>query len=131
MDRRKLSFQEENALKMTDIKRINTEPRMSQAVVHGGLIWLAGQCGTAGDSITEQTQQALDKVERLLEKAGSNKTRILNTTIWLADISDYDEMNAVWYAWVPAGSAPARACGESRLGGSGYDVEIICVAAAK
>ena len=114
---------------MDDIVRIQPGRRMSQAVLYGDLIWLAGQCGTAGDNITEQTKEALDRVESLLAKAGSDKSRILNTTIWLADIADYDEMNAVWDEWIPEGCAPARACGESRLGGQGYDVEVICVAA--
>lgn len=114
---------------MTDIKRIETGRRMSQAVVNGGLVWLAGQCGKSGDSIPDQTRTALSKVERLLTDAGSDKTRILNTTIWLADIGDYDAMNAVWDAWIPEGCAPARACGEARLAGTRFDVEIICVAA--
>ena len=99
--------------------------------LHDRLVWLAGQCGTANESITVQTRESLEKIERLLAEAGSDKSRILNTTIWLADINDYDEMNAVWDAWMPEGCAPARACGESRLGGSGYNVEIICVAALK
>ena len=116
---------------MAEIKRIETGKRMSQAVVHGGLVWLAGQCGTAGESITVQTQEALARIERLLAESGSDKTRILNTTIWLANMDDYAEMNAVWDAWLPEGSAPARACGESRLGGVGFGVEVICVAAAK
>ncbi len=116
---------------MAEIKRINTGQRMSQAVVHDGLVWLAGQCGTAGESITAQTEESLAKIERLLTQAGSEKSRILSTTIWLADMDDYDAMNAVWDAWIPPGAAPARACGESRLAGTGYDVEIICVAALK
>ncbi|WP_372572660.1 RidA family protein [Ruegeria jejuensis] len=114
---------------MTDITRIKPGERMSQAVSHGGLVWLAGQCGIAGQSVTEQTQDALAKVEALLLEAGSDKTRILNATIWLSDIASYDDLNAVWDAWIPDGCAPARACGESRLAGEGYDVEIICVAA--
>ena len=114
---------------MTDIERIKTSERMSQAVICGDFIWLAGQCGTAGGSITEQTKQALEKIENLLVEAGSDKSSLLNTTIWLADIDAYDEMNAVWDAWIPEGTAPARACGESRLAGTGYDVEIICLAA--
>ena len=114
---------------MGDIKRIKTGKRMSQAAVYGGIIWLAGQCGTAGKNVTEQTKEALEKVERLLLETGSDKSRILNTTIWLTRIEDYDEMNAVWDEWIPEGSSPARACGESRLAAVGYDVEIICVAA--
>ena len=114
---------------MTEIIRIEVGRRMSQAVVYSGLVWLAGQCGTAGESIANQTRESLQKIDRLLVEAGSDKARILNTTIWLADIDDYGEMNAVWDAWIPEGCTPARACGEARLGGVGYDIEIICVAA--
>ncbi|MEM1198767.1 MAG: RidA family protein [Pseudomonadota bacterium] len=116
---------------MLDIARIGVGRRMSQAVVFGDLVWLAGQCGTAHRTITEQTQEALAKIDDLLAEAGSDKSRLLSTTIWLADITDYDEMNVVWDAWLPEGCAPARACGEAKLGGVGYDVEIICVAAKR
>ena len=102
---------------------------MSQIVVYGDHIWLAGQCETAERSVTEQTKEALEKIEKLLGRAGSDKTRILSTTIWLSDIANYGEMNTVWDDWMPEGCAPARSCGESKLGGTGYDVEIICVAA--
>ncbi len=114
---------------MTEIKRIEVGPRMSQAVACGGLVWLAGQCGTAGESIADQTRESLRKIDGLLAEAGTDKTRILNTTIWLVNIDDYDAVNAVWDAWIPEGCSPARACGESRLGGVGYGIEIICVAA--
>ncbi len=114
---------------MEEIKRIGIGPRMSQAAVYGGLVWLTGQCGTAGDGIAAQTAESLAKIDRLLAEAGSDKTRILNTTIWLANMDDYDEMNAVWDAWAPEGCTSTRACGESRLGGVGYGIEIICVAA--
>lgn len=114
---------------MADIERFETATRMSQMAIYENLIWLAGQCGTAGKSVTEQTTEALEKIDRLLMKAGSDKTRLLNTTIWLSNIETYDEMNAVWDKWIPQGFAPTRSCGESRLGGTGYDVEIICVAA--
>ena len=114
---------------MSDISRYDTSPRMSQAVVHEVTVYLAGQCGTAFAPIATQTQEALDRVDHYLAQAGTDKTRLLSTTIWLADINDYEAMNAVWDAWVPEGTAPARACCEARLGGEGYGVEIICTAA--
>lgn len=114
---------------MTDIERQGVDPRMSQVVVFGDLIWLSGQCGTAFDSTANQAREALEKIERYLAEAGSDKSRILSTTIWLTDISDYDAVNEVWDAWIPAGCAPARSCGETKIGGEGYSVEIICVAA--
>lgn len=114
---------------MSDIKRIESGPRMSQAVVHNGTIYLAGQVGKPGESVTEQTKEVLVQVDRLLAECGSDKTRILSAQIWLADMADFPQMNAVWDAWVPAGHAPARATGESALATPDYKVEIIVVAA--
>ena len=114
---------------MAAVTRHHTDNRMSQIVQHGDLIWLAGQCGTAHNSIEDQTREALAKIDAHLASAGSDRSRLLSTTIWLANIADYDAMNVVWDAWVPDGCAPARSCGETRLGGEGYLVEIICVAA--
>ena len=114
---------------MSDITRIETGARMSQAVIHNGTIYLAGQVGEPGTSATEQTQAILGKIDALLAEAGSDKTKILQTVIWLADMADFAEMNAVWDAWVAPGHAPARATGEARLAAPGYTVEIIIIAA--
>ncbi len=114
---------------MTEIARFQTATRMSKIVIHGDTIYLCGQVGTAGASVAQQTQDCLDKIEALLAEAGSDKTRILQTTIWLADMSDFAEMNAVWDAWVPEGHAPARACGEAKLARPELRVEMIVVAA--
>ena len=111
------------------ITRSHTNQRMSQIVVHGDTIYLAGQVGTAGDSVANQTQQCLDKVDALLSEAGSSREHILQATIWLADMSDFAEMNGVWDAWVPEGHAPARACGEAKLARPEFTVEVIVVAA--
>lgn len=112
----------------TDIKRLESGTRMSAAVVHGGVVYLAGQVGT-GDDVTAQSQTALAEVERLLALAGSSKARILSTTVWLADIADFAAMNAVWDAWVDPANLPARATGEARLATPYYKVEFIVTAA--
>ncbi|MCR4267156.1 RidA family protein [Nitratireductor sp. ZSWI3] len=114
---------------MSDITRLDTGPRMSQAVVHNGTIWLAGQVAEPGKSVTEQTRGVLAQIDALLAKCGSDKSRILQATIWLASMDDFAEMNAVWDGWVAPGNAPARATGESRLATPDYKVEIIIVAA--
>ena len=114
---------------MSDIKRIETGPRMSQAVVHNGTVYLAGQVGKPGASVTEQTTEVLAQIDRLLATCGSDKTRILSAQIWMASMADFAEMNAVWDAWVAQGHAPARATGESALATPDYKVEIIVVAA--
>ncbi len=114
---------------MTDITRIDSGPRMSQAVSCNGLIWLAGQVAEPGESVTAQTNAILAKIDSLLSQAGSDKTRILSAQIWLADMADFAEMNAAWDAWVPQGNAPARATGEAKLATPDYKVEIIVTAA--
>ncbi|MDZ4312776.1 MAG: RidA family protein [Cypionkella sp.] len=114
---------------MSEIKRIGVGARMSEAVAYNGIVWLAGQIGTPGGSVEQQTKDCLAEVDRVLAEAGTDKTRILSVQIWLADISTFDQMNAVWDAWVPAGNTPARATGEAKLAGPEYLVEIIVTAA--
>lgn len=116
---------------MSDIIRHGTKQRMSAAVRHGDVIYLAGQVGNAEDDVADQTRTCLEKIETLLAAMDSDKTRILQTTIWLADMADFAAMNEVWDAWVPEGHAPARACGESKLARAELKVEILVVAAAK
>lgn len=114
---------------MADIKRIECGPRMSEAVIHNGVVYLAGQVGNPGDSVADQTRAVLAQVDRLLSEAGTDKTRILKAQIWLADITDFAEMNAVWDTWVPQGHCPARATGEAKLATPDYKVEVIVTAA--
>lgn len=114
---------------MTDITRFETGPRMSHAVVHNGTVYLAGQVGDPAKDVAGQTQDCLDRVDALLAQAGTDKTRILSTQIWLADMADFAAMNAVWDKWVAQGHQPARATGESALAAPEYRVEVIVVAA--
>ncbi len=111
-----------------DIVRHETGPRMSQANIHNGVVYLAGQVGE-GTTVAEQTQSILAKIDRLLALSNSSKERILSAQIWMADMADFDQMNPAWEAWVPAGNAPARATGEAKLAGPQYKVEIIVIAA--
>ncbi|MEC6796220.1 RidA family protein [Photobacterium sp. S4TG1] len=114
------------------IERQETKARMSRIVKHNGTIYLCGQvCADATKDITEQTQTMLDKVETLLEQAGSDKEHILSATIYIKDMSMFAEMNAVWDSWVPAGYAPARACVEASMARDALLVEISVIAAEK
>lgn len=110
------------------IKRIGIGPRMSEAVIHGQTVYLAGQVGE-GDTVADQTRDCLAQVDRILASAGTSKENILQTIIWLADMADFAEMNSVWDTWVPAGHTPARATGEAKLAAPKYRVEIIVTAA--
>lgn len=111
------------------IKRIEAGARMSQAVIHGSTVYLAGQVGAPGESVTAQTEAVLASIERLLAAAGTDKSKLLSATIWLADMADFAEMNAVWDKWVDGKDAPARATGEAKLATPDYKVEVIAIAA--
>lgn len=111
-------------------ERIHTNARMSQIVVRGDTVYLAGQVADDPQAdVREQTRQVLAKVEKLLNEAGSGKSQMLSATIWLPDIADFAAMNEIWDAWVPAGAAPARACVQSALAFDGLKVEIGVIAA--
>ena len=115
---------------MSDIKRIDPGPRMSEAVVKGNRIYCSGMIpeDTSLD-ITGQVKQALFEIDSLLAKGGSDKTKILTAMIWLADIADFAAMNAVWDAWVVPGQAPARATVQARMNDPRMKVEIMVVGA--
>ncbi|WP_225767412.1 RidA family protein [Inquilinus sp. Marseille-Q2685] len=112
------------------IKRIGVGPRMSQAVIHGDRVFLAGQVAENPiPDVTEQTRQILATIDGLLAEAGTDKTKLLTANIWLADIADFAAMNAAWDKWVSPGNTPARATVESKLAGPEYRVEIQVTAA--
>jgi len=110
------------------IERIETSARMSKIVKYNAVAYLCGQVGD-GNTVAEQTHDCLSRVDALLKRAGSSRNEMLQVTIWLADMSDFAEMNEVWDAWVPPGDAPARACGEASLARAELRVEIIVTAA--
>jgi enamine deaminase RidA (YjgF/YER057c/UK114 family) len=113
-----------------EIKRISPGPRISGAVVHGETVYVAGQvAGDASVGVKGQTEQILKKIDELLAQVGSDKSKILSATVWLANMGTYDEMNAAWDAWLDRNNPPARATVESRLAAPKYLVEIACVAA--
>ncbi len=111
------------------IERIHSNQRMSKIVKHKGVVYLCGQVGE-GRNISEQTQECLRRVDTLLAEAGSSREQILQAVIWVSDMSLFDGMNAVWDNWIPAGYAPARACGEAALARPDLLVEIIVTAAS-
>ena len=98
------------------IERLETGQRMSRIVKHNGTVFLCGQvCKDATQGIREQTSSMLEKVEDLLEQAGSDKEHILSATIYIKNMHHFAEMNEVWDNWVPADHAPARACVEASM----------------
>lgn len=116
---------------VTDIKRIGVAARYSDLVIFNDTAYFSGYVpeATVGQSVKAQTADVLEQIDQSLAEIGSDRTRILQATIWLADIGFYDEMNAVWDAWVAPGQAPARVCVESRLADPDYALEIRVIAA--
>jgi enamine deaminase RidA (YjgF/YER057c/UK114 family) len=104
---------------------------LSQIVIHGDTVYLTGCVAerTKGKNVREQTGEILATIDRALAEAGSDKTKVLSASVYLADIATYTLMNAEWDAWVPEGHAPARATFEAKLPLSGTSVMIVCVAA--
>ncbi|MGH8200005.1 MAG: RidA family protein [Steroidobacteraceae bacterium] len=112
------------------VTRIKSGPRMSQAVVHGNTVYLAGQVASNRSADTAgQTQEILASIDKLLAEAGTDKTHVLAATVYLADMSTFNEMNGVWDAWIAPGCAPARATVGAPLASSAYRVEIVVIAA--
>ncbi len=113
------------------LERLRSGPRMSQAVVHAGVVYVSGQIAleSRAAGVAEQTRVVLQKVEALLAEAGSGKDRLISATIWLTDPADFDDMNAVWDGWLAPGAAPARATVGAALMLPGLKVEVAVIAA--
>ena len=115
---------------MASITRFHVGPRLSETAVHNGTVYLAGQVpDDTSQDIRGQTTQVLGMVDRLLAEAGSDKSHILMTQIFLADITDITAMNEVWDAWIPAGQTPPRATVQAALAHQGWKIEIVVTAA--
>ena len=110
------------------IERKGTNERNSKIVKHNGIVYLSGQVGD-GETVTEQAEDCLGRVDALLEEAGSSREQILQATVWLSDMAYFAEFNTIWNSWVPSGHAPARACGEAKLAREILKVEVIITAA--
>ncbi len=113
------------------IQRHDIGPRMSKAVVHGNTVYLAGIVADnpKGKSVTEQTKDIVRQIDGFLAKCGTDKSKLLSANIWITDMANFAEMNAVWDEWVAQGNTPARATVEAKLATPDYKVEIMVVAA--
>lgn len=116
---------------MSEIKRYEVGPRMSGIVVHNSTVYLSGYVAenAAGQPVAAQTADILQQIDKALASVGSDKSRILQATIWLADMSTFGEMNSVWDKWVSPDNTPVRACVEAKLAQPKWTVEIRVIAA--
>lgn len=114
---------------MTGIQRFDFDTRIHHGVIHNGTLYLTGQVAEPGQPAADQMREVLAKIDRLLARAGTDKTRILHVQMWLDDVRDFDEVNKVWDAWMPMDHAPARSSGQGRMAKPGMLVELIVTAA--
>lgn len=114
---------------MMTVTRIGKLKRTSMVSVHDGVAHVAGMCGNAGDPIRDQVRVALEKVDRWLAEAGTDRSNLLRATIWLSALEHFEPMNEVWEAWIDPENPPSRATGIVPPAGAGLDVEIIVTAA--
>jgi enamine deaminase RidA (YjgF/YER057c/UK114 family) len=112
------------------IERKHIGPRMSQVVVHGDTVYLAGQVAAdkPGAATAVQTKNILDRIDGYLAEAGTDKSNLLSANIWITDMAEFGEMNSVWDAWVDPANPPCRACVEAKLAAPEFNVEIMVVA---
>jgi enamine deaminase RidA (YjgF/YER057c/UK114 family) len=112
------------------IRRLAPEERLSGAVAHGGLVYLAGQVADDPAQDAEgQTADILRQIDALLAEAGTDKSRLLHMQVYLADIADWDAMNRAWDAWVDRTAKPARCTVQAALAEPALRVEMTGVAA--
>lgn len=117
---------------MSTIERFHVGPRLSEMAVHNGTVYLAGQVPeTDGADIRVQAAEVFAAIDKLLAEAGTDKSRLLMAQIFLADLSDFDGMNAVWDAWVVPGQTPPRATVQALLAKPGWRIEVVVTAAAR
>ncbi|MBA3596581.1 MAG: RidA family protein [Methylibium sp.] len=112
------------------IERFDVGTRLSEMAVHNGTVYLAGQVAADGSQdIRGQTAQVLDSIDALLERAGSDKGKLLRVQIFIADLSDFPALNEVYEKWLPAGAAPPRATVQAALAKPEWKVELVVTAA--
>lgn len=114
---------------MTTITRVGTTQRWSDVVIHNGTLYVVEVPVSEEADIHQQTREVLTSLQRLLEANGSGVDKILMANIYLKDIADIAAFNEQWDTWIPTGTAPVRACVQTRLAHEGYKIEIQLTAA--
>ncbi len=112
-----------------DIDREDLNHRRSRLVKYNGMCFLSGQFSDSGGDITQQTTETLAKIDALLERAGTSKSRLLTAQIWLREMSDFKAMNEVWDAWIDPSNPPTRCCGQVLMADPDMRIEIVVSAA--
>ena len=112
------------------VQRFDVGPRLSEMAVHNGTVYLAGQVPSdATADMAGQTQQVLDQVDALLERAQTDKSRLLMVQIFIKDLADFPAMNAVYEQWLAHVDAPPRATVQAQLANPDWKVEMVVTAA--
>jgi len=112
-----------------DIERQDVNHRRSRMVKYNGMCFLSGQFSDSNGDITQQTRETLAKIDDLLQRAGTSKSRLLTAQIWLRDMADFADMNKVWDAWIDPENPPTRCCGQVLMADPDMRIEVVVSAA--
>ncbi len=112
-----------------NIERQDVNHRRSRMVKYNGMCFLSGQFSDSDGDIARQTQETLAKIDDLLERAGTNRSRLLTAQIWLRDMADFADMNKIWDAWIDPQNPPTRCCGQVLMADPDMRIEIVVSAA--
>lgn len=112
-----------------DIERQDVNHRRSRMVKYNGMCFLSGQFSDSDGDITQQTRETLAKIDDLLKRAGTSKSRLLTAQIWLRDMADFADMNKVWDAWIDPENPPTRCCGQVLMADPDMRIEVVVSAA--
>jgi len=114
---------------LKDVFGVKVLPVISLAVIHNGIVSTCGVTAEPTGDVKVQTTKVLASIDGLLEKAGTNKSKLLTAYVWLADMQDFEEHNSIWNEWVDRQNPPVRFCVQSTLWRPNILVEIMVTAA--
>jgi enamine deaminase RidA (YjgF/YER057c/UK114 family) len=114
---------------LKDVFGVKVVPIISLVVVHNGIVSTCGITAEPTGDVKVQTRKVLASIDGLLEKAGTDKSKLLTAQVWLADMQDFEEHNSAWNEWVDRKNPPVRACVQTPLWRPNILVEIMVTAA--
>jgi enamine deaminase RidA (YjgF/YER057c/UK114 family) len=114
---------------LKDVFGVKVVPVISLVVVHKGIVSTCGVTAEPTGDVKVQTKKVLASIDGLLEKAGTDKSKLLTAQVWLADMQDFEEHNSIWNEWVDRQNPPVRACVQTPLWRPDILVEIMVTAA--
>ena len=112
-----------------EVYGIKVVPLISLVVVHNGIVSTCGVTAEPTGDVRVQTKKVLETIDRLLQQAGTDKSKLLTAHVWLTDWKDFEDHNSIWNDWVDRQNPPVRVCVQASLWRPNILVEIMVTAA--